>query len=218
MPLIKVVDHREQAVALLLEQFKGKPAIEDLVRSLVTPANLIETTAFEMLRKRIAIDQSEGVQLDLIGELLGQPRNGLVDVAYRVRLHAEVAIHASNGTGDDLINASTNVVANFNVFLSEYPAAAAEFEAYARRISDGEIMPFDAGNAQMWSAPDFDAMFRVINRARSGAVYFVLLARDDQNKITGNSPFAFDGKGSATFDVDYSFQIRSRGAEPTTPE
>lgn len=48
------------------------------------------------------VEASEGVQLDVIGRLIGQPRNGVDDPTYRLYLSARVLANKSTGTVEDI--------------------------------------------------------------------------------------------------------------------
>lgn len=195
MPLIQTTAHEREAIALLLEQFKGRAAIEALVSSVVAPLNLVESTLFDLLNKRIDIDNAEGVQLDAIGDLLARPRQGLSDANYRTDLRAKIQLHASNGTRDALITLTGDTVT-----IREFPNAAAEFEAfhepYATIITDAAA----------------NALYRLLNRGRAAGVYFVLHWR----AASAGSPFAFDGLGGAKFDGGFGMEIAARAARATT--
>jgi hypothetical protein len=58
--------------------------------------------AGQTLLTLLDIDDSEGVQLDTIGRVIGQPRNGVNDETYRLYLSARVLANKSTGTVDDI--------------------------------------------------------------------------------------------------------------------
>jgi len=64
-------------------------AVEDAAQSLVTIPS---------------IDDSEGIQLDVIGLIVGQQRAGLTDTVYRMYLRARIAANRSSGTNPDIYN------------------------------------------------------------------------------------------------------------------
>lgn len=200
-------DHVAAALALLLAQFRGKPGIEALLGGLVTPMTAIEADAFDLMAGRIGIDVAEGVQLDLIGELLKVARpTGMSDVDFRGVLQKEIQLHASNGTTDDIIAVALDVVSGWGVATIEASDARAEFEAQARRSSDGAVMPYDAiTGGPGWTEEEFNAVWGYLNRARAAGVYFVLLARTAiveaawSVTVTGDAPSA---TGEATFGGD----------------
>ena len=90
------IDHVAAALDRLPQQFKGKPNIEALITALVSPANVLEDALQQMLL-RFSIDNGEGVQLDNIGNIVGQPRNGLTDASYKRYLRARILTNRSDG-------------------------------------------------------------------------------------------------------------------------
>ena len=58
--------------------------------------------AAQTLLTILDINASEGVNLDNIGRIVGQPRNGVDDSTYRLYLSARVLANKSAGTVDDL--------------------------------------------------------------------------------------------------------------------
>ena len=211
MAIVQVTDHATDAVELLLQQFKGKVAIEALVSALTSPLNEYETASIDLLNKRIDIDAADGVQLDGIGGLLGCSRQGLADAAYRVALRQEIALHASTGSIDDIIAITGARVAidEYNDVDADVLAATdpdfwatsqAEFEARTRNVTTGDVI-------EVVTQAEADELFRLINRARPAGVYFVLFYR-----LTAATGFAFDGTGATGFDTAAPFTIDALGA------
>jgi hypothetical protein len=60
--------------------------------------------AGQTLLTLLDIDASEGVQLDNIGRIVGQPRNGVDDETYRLYLSARVLANKSDGTVEDIFS------------------------------------------------------------------------------------------------------------------
>lgn len=58
--------------------------------------------AAQTLLTMLDIEASQGVQLDVIGRLIGQPRNGVDDPTYRLYLSARVLANKSTGTVEDI--------------------------------------------------------------------------------------------------------------------
>lgn len=99
----KISNHSEQALARLIEQYKKKPRIEGLVTNLIgDPVQDLED-AFFTLYQRLDIDFQVNGMLDLIGTIVGQPRNGLSDAEYRVTLKGRIAVNNSKATIEDVI-------------------------------------------------------------------------------------------------------------------
>lgn len=116
--ILPILDHADVAVSRLPQQYKDPskkyPAFwqpelasgwEGLIQSLVSPAQNFETIANEMLNER-GLTTSEGVNLDRIGQIVGQDRQGLDDTAYLATIGAQIAENNSNGTADELLSIS----------------------------------------------------------------------------------------------------------------
>lgn len=98
----KTTDHTERGLTKFLEQFKGQPILSALLRSYLNRVQELEDAIWEVILIR-GIDESEGVNLDAIGGIVGRPRLGLGDVDYRVALRAQIRINRSSGTPEDMI-------------------------------------------------------------------------------------------------------------------
>src|SRR5262249_42034837 len=64
------------ALDRLCQYAKDKPNIAALLSALVAPAQDVEDAFQDLLTKR-GIETGEGVQLDVVGKIVGQKRNGL---------------------------------------------------------------------------------------------------------------------------------------------
>lgn len=82
---------------------------EKLVATLATPFQSIENTLQQLLTER-SIDTAVGAQLDIIGKIVGQPRNGLDDETYRRYCRTRVAVNNSNGVIENLITVTDLIV------------------------------------------------------------------------------------------------------------
>ena len=102
-------DHVAVALSRLLEQFKNKANVVALVTALITPSNDVETELRDLLTKR-QVNTAVGAQLDLIGKLVGQPRNGAGDVDYARFIAARIATNNSKSRVEDLISVAKLVI------------------------------------------------------------------------------------------------------------
>lgn len=101
--LTEISTHVADAKARLLERHKGKPNINAMVELFSSKIQALETAAFYFFSHRW-INEAEGVQLDLIGELVGQNRLGFEDEFYRVLLFVKIAINNSQGDPEAIIS------------------------------------------------------------------------------------------------------------------
>src|SRR5690242_14038772 len=82
---------------------------EKLVATLATPFQSIENMLQQLLTER-SIDTAVGAQLDVIGRIVGQPRNGLDDESYRRYCRARIATNNSEGVMENLITVTDLIV------------------------------------------------------------------------------------------------------------
>lgn len=105
---VDVPDHATLAVNRLAQQFKDKPKIVALVRALCVPIQDIENALWQLKTQRGF--NGIGIQLDLIGKIVGQPRNGLSDHDYLIYLRAKIAANNSIGTVENLLTVASLIV------------------------------------------------------------------------------------------------------------
>lgn len=95
-------DYTEEALRRLLTTLQDDEQIDGLIASYLDRAQELEDAAHPMLVQR-SIQNAEGVQLDGIGGLVGEPRGGRSDELYRVFLTLRILTNRSRATADDLI-------------------------------------------------------------------------------------------------------------------
>ena len=100
--MTQVTDHEDQAQARLPEQFKGKVLTIAMVRALAAETQDIEDAAFPMF-SLLNIATMIGAQLDGIGDILTERRDGKSDADYRVALQSKAARITASGTPEQVI-------------------------------------------------------------------------------------------------------------------
>lgn len=90
--------------------------ITRLLTSLLTPVQEIEDALQQLYTER-AIDTAVGVQLDLIGKLVGQPRDGMEDEEFRRYCRARISAHQSTGSPEEIITVTDLVVSDDGAYL-----------------------------------------------------------------------------------------------------
>jgi hypothetical protein len=97
----------QTALDALPSQFVGKARMQALVLRLAARWQLLETVLWQLQTQR-GVETAEGVQLDQIGELVGQVREGGAyplgesDDLYRIKIRARALRNRSSGTVPDL--------------------------------------------------------------------------------------------------------------------
>lgn len=96
-------DHTAEAYERLSHQFKDKPNLVALLAIFTAHYDELEAAFYALLVER-TIYAAVGAQLDQIGAVVGQPRQGLDDETYRRYILARIAANKSDGLVEDLLN------------------------------------------------------------------------------------------------------------------
>lgn len=169
MSLSHNTDHAQQTVDLLLQQFKGKPNWEALLRAWAITIQEVEDMLYDLFTKR-SIDTAVGEQLDILGVIVGVSRGNRNDDVYRIRLKVQIRMNVSCGTPDDIL-AVVGLLSDLTVdYRDVYPAAfvveidgAIGTEAEANEIAEVVAKTRSGGvNGQVISnTDDEDHVFRL---------------------------------------------------------
>lgn len=120
----RVEDHCHDALALLLTQFQDKPRLAAVLCAFVDPVQETEDAAWQLLAER-DLDTAVDAQLDMLGRLVGEAREGRTDTEYRPFVRARVLINRSNGLPEEILTIVRVVVGDaVELHLREhFPAA-----------------------------------------------------------------------------------------------
>lgn len=146
MTLARIDDHIEQGLALLLSQYVRKPRIRALIASFLGQVQELEDAAFDVMTSRL-VGSAVNAQLDLLGKLVGESREGRDDDGYRVAITARIAVNRSSGTGPEIVSILALVdtddfalrdvgPASFRVDYRTPPATAAAGREIPRLVSE----------------------------------------------------------------------------------
>ncbi len=120
----QITDHESAAKNRLVWQYKTKPRLENLLKAITGPEiQLLEDTFFDLL-SRLDIEASEGQQLDNLGTIVGQSREGLSDTVYRIFIKAKIGQNVSESDMARVIDiwklmTQANVVQAIEAFPAE---------------------------------------------------------------------------------------------------
>ena len=104
MAVTKVTTHNTDALARLLYQYRDSTNLKSLITAIFgTQVQDIENAIYQLMT-RLDIDNSEGDQLDGIGEIVGQERQGLSDDLYKLWLKAKIGKNTSEGDLERVIS------------------------------------------------------------------------------------------------------------------
>ncbi|HEX5033744.1 MAG TPA: DUF2612 domain-containing protein [bacterium] len=122
---VYIPDYVDQAKALLVSQFRGKPKIEGALEAFVKPSQALEDTLFAMLNG-FDLETAVGAQLDIIGKIVGEPRLARLDPAYRLGIKAKIGRNTSDATPERIIAVFALLTGATEVqYLEYYPATVA---------------------------------------------------------------------------------------------
>ena len=126
-----IEDYRRH-LSLLMEQYKNSPNLQAVIRGILKQGNAIEE-AMQELYTLLSIQQAEGVQLDVIGRLVGVARGAQDDETYRLVLISWLQLQYS-GTNDAIIKGVKELSGATSVRLvPDYPAGLLVFASGAKR-------------------------------------------------------------------------------------
>lgn len=113
----------DEAVSLLMEQYKSRQNINDIVRIFASMFQGIEDEAANIY-KYFQIQTAQGAQLDEIGLIVDEARNGQSDLEYRLKIFAKIYLNRTGGEIESLISLLKHSTDTPSVRIIElFPAA-----------------------------------------------------------------------------------------------
>lgn len=150
------LDVAERALSVLLQQFRGKPVFEQVIRSYAAQAQALEIVFWQLQVLR-TIDYATGVQLDGLGGIVGEPRLGRPDEEYRSAIRSRIRLNRSFATVEEIL-ALMRLVMPFGYTLTELGYATFELEV-----------------VDTVGTPALSAVFTALHRVRAAGVRSDLL-------------------------------------------
>jgi hypothetical protein len=135
MTTTKITDHTVQALARRAGRDMDKPNIALLISAFSDQIQETEDAWFQLFEER-SIDNGIGQQLDDLGVIVGQPRNGEADVDYRRFLRTRIAVNNSDGLINDLIRVGRGVINDESLTILMVPGTNAQI---TMKIESGSI-------------------------------------------------------------------------------
>ena len=118
-----IPNYREVANNYLVQQYKESNNVVKTVDSIIAPLQEIEDQLQNLYEKRW-INQAVGLQLDKLGEIVGELRVFRKDDEYRIAILIRIMINTGGGTPNDIINAIQILYSPRKVEYKEvYPAS-----------------------------------------------------------------------------------------------
>lgn len=111
------------AIALLVEQFKNSPNLSSVLTALVEQLQELDTVTMDLYTDRW-LSSAIGVQLDIIGKIVGEQRQGRTDDDYRDAIKVRIGINLGNGTAEDVIEVVRSFFDDMTVQVIDYYPAS----------------------------------------------------------------------------------------------
>lgn len=138
--LVQNENHVQDALDRLLHQFKNSEDLKNFFTALLSPLQTVETDLWALYTQRWAAD-AVGAQLDNLGAIVGQPRQGRTDAVYRLWIQARILANRSTGKADDTLTLLALVTDGAEYSLTEkyvaaYEVLVTELEVDAESVFD----------------------------------------------------------------------------------
>lgn len=115
MALSYIDDHVDQALARCAQQYKQSTRLLGLLEAVVDQVQALDDAFWQLATERYLFTDAEigsvtvnyeavGVQLNVIGRILGEDRANLTDDQYRLVLKGKIRILRSSGTAEELVS------------------------------------------------------------------------------------------------------------------
>lgn len=115
------------ALETLYGQFQGAPIIDAIVASYAIQAQEIENMLIQLWVLR-SLELAENDQLDVLGGIVGEDRQGRSDADYSIAIGARIRTNKSNATIEDILSAMV-AAENRTYNLNNHGGAAITVEA-----------------------------------------------------------------------------------------
>ena len=102
MTITHDTQHVSEGLALMLDMFRNTKVTAGILSAYLQSVQDCED-AFWTLLVGFNLDSGVGIVLDLIGQIVGEPRNGRGDGWYRIALRLRIATNRSDGCPETLI-------------------------------------------------------------------------------------------------------------------
>lgn len=139
----KITDHAARALARLLWQYRDKTRLAGVLNASSAQIQELENALYELWSLR-TLDAATGAQLDVIGKMVKQPREGVSDAVYRPRIRARIRALRSSGLVEDVVQTLDLLVpttvtiklrqqppAGFSILLDDVAIASGDLDLYA---------------------------------------------------------------------------------------
>lgn len=125
MPLVQITDHVDRATARLLQQYRDAtaPGVQEVVQALAFEVQDIEDALFKILDET-TLSAAVGLNLERLGALVGQARNGMADETYWLWIQTRIKANKCSGSIDQILEIFMLLNSGATLqFVEQFPAA-----------------------------------------------------------------------------------------------
>jgi len=122
MVLTQKTTHDTEALARLVEQFREKTNLAAVVDAYTDQTQDDETMFWQLFTER-ALSSAVGSQLDGIGTIVGESRDGRSDADYLLGITAQIRLNTMSGTADEILTIIALLSANTPALSEFFPAS-----------------------------------------------------------------------------------------------
>lgn len=182
----KQIDVLTSGMGKLLYQWKDSPNLQALMRALLLQLKDVETTFYQLLNQR-GIYTAFGAQLDVLGKLVGETRNGRDDETFRQAILGGISVNRASGTIND-VKYTAKIISNssFAALFEHYPLATYIFvPAYVSAAGEKAIDDSHMGGVRtrvLWTEEPENIIYPDLDEAS----YTELLETGDEEQIVVN--------------------------------
>ena len=183
----------EQALALFSTQFRESEKVNDFMRCFLRPLDEVKTV-HEDLKQNRWLDTSEGQQLDEIGAIVGEERQGRTDDKYREAIRFRIFINLSKTEPETMIKAVKVLTdatfvrywehgngAGFQLFTNGpnvFTEVEAAFELVYLELTGGDLLELSGGDHLVLKSVfnEAFALMRFLRSIKAAGVDYVSLS------------------------------------------
>lgn len=167
------LDYVREGLGRFLEQYKGKPRINALAQVYLEEIQELEDAIWSVFVGRW-LANAEGVQLDTLGKIVGQLRNGQSDAVYKIYIGVKIKVNRSNGTAPNLLEIAHLILDPLRFAYTEEANATTVF-----KVSD--------------PLPDRSVLLDLLTKAKAGGVRVLV----ESNLGGSSTAFRFSATSSS---------------------
>lgn len=116
------LDHSQDAIDHLIPDYDNVPRLEAFLRAAGAQLTQAEGQALALHRQK-ALAYAEGIYLDNLGDIVGEPRQGRDDDTYRLYIGIRILVNNSEGDWDSLYAILTTAFPTLPVAIFDYDKA-----------------------------------------------------------------------------------------------